>query len=281
MAAFLTVGKSSTGEFFSIDTQERGITSLTCPFCDIPLIAARGDANEHHFRHDGKTCRESSSKAGTITGWDHFHLSIPVDLIRQLQENTGPRNTYIGYSEYRSKLRRYDLIKENPFSERWDLTDTGLIVTGRMSLTKFSQWFLSNYDKRLENVSTKVEKGIMHPAHLDVERVFHQILTTSTLYFLELRLDDGKVIHKIGRTTRTVQERMNEVCIDMEAAHRQGVSVKLLNAVHNAGHVERFLLYKNRSFKYEISNFTEYLILDKKSITRIKNDMTRLSNRLL
>lgn len=276
MKVFLTLGKSDSGELVSIESQVSGRTGLSCPFCAVKLIAVKGPIIEHHFRHDGPTCNESLTKLPEIPGWDHFHLSVPESLVTELQTNATGSTSYWGQKS--RELLEYGLIIRDNFSGNWVLTEAALVITGQLSLPKFSEWFRCILKRRIEEKKHFVDIGQLHPVHLEIEAWRQQQILTATLYLFQLELADGSTIHKIGRTRRDPEERLVEVAADMKIAHNQPVKASLQKSIGNAGYIEKYALWKYKSSKYEVDRYQEYLRLDAAKVRHLKTELTRLSN---
>lgn len=277
MNSFLTLGKSSSGELISIETQTSGKTKLTCPFCGVGLIAVKGAIKEHHFRHDGVTCNESLNKLPEIPGWDHFHLSVPEHLVSELNKHA-EKGTASYWGQKTRELFEHGLLIRDNFSGNWVLTEAGLVITGQLSLAKFSEWFRRILKERIEFKKQSVADGRLHQAHLDIEAWRQQQILTATLYLFQLELEDGSVIHKVGRTRRNFTERLSEVSSDMKSHHKQAVKASAIKTIANAGYIEKYALWRNRKSKYEAGSHQEYLKLDTAGIRQLKSDLTRFEN---
>jgi len=277
MKSFLTLGKSISGELISIESQTSGKTELTCPFCNAGLIAVKGAIKEHHFRHVGDTCKESLNKLPEIPGWDHFHLSVPEHLISELQQHA-EKGTPSYWGQKSRELSEHGLLVRDNFSGNWVLTEAGLVITGQLSLAKFSEWFRQILKDRIEFKKQAVADGRLHQAHLEIEAWRQQQILTATLYLFQLELECGVVIHKIGRTRRDFKQRLSEVACDMKTHHKQAVKSSIVKTITNAGYAEKYALWKHRKSKYEAGTHQEYLKLDAASIRQLKSDLTRFEN---
>lgn len=277
MEAFLTLGKSVDGDLVSIQTQQSGRGELVCPFCATPLIAVKGALKQHHFRHDGETCRESLNLLPDIPGWDHFHLSIPQDLVSELERAwKNESRFYSGYQNIR--LEKYGLISRNKFTCHDEFTDTARVIVGTLSLNKFSEWFRKVLKARIAEKRELVCRGIIHPAHLEIEAWRQEQILIATLYLFELTLPDATVFYKIGRTRRDVAIRLSEVVNDMEKAYQQPIQGRVIKSIREAGYVEHFTLWKHRNTKHEIGSHREYLTLASTVKRDLKNDLSRLES---
>lgn len=277
MKAFLTLGKSHNGELVGIASQNSGKTELICPFCSVSLIAVKGAINEHHFRHDGETCKESLNKLPEIPGWDHFHLSVPDHLVAELQAHA-EKGTPAYWGQKVGELYEHDLLVRDDFSSNWVLTEAGLVISGQLSLAKFSEWFRQRLKERVAAAKQAVAAGRLHHAHFEIEAWRQQQILTATLYLVQLELADGSVFYKVGRTRREVTQRLAEVAADMKLHHNQPIKASVLKAIPSAGYVEKYALWKQRKNRYEAGSHQEYLQLNAAEIRNLKSDLTRFEN---
>lgn len=278
MNAYLTLGMTPSGDIMGISSQRSGKTKLICPFCRVELIAVKGAIYQHHFRHDGETCKESLTNLPDIPGWDHFHLSVPEHLVTELQAHAEKNGTSSYWGAKSQELARHELISRDPFSGHWVLSESALVITGQLSLSKFSRWFRLMLKQRIESKQKEVMAGHIHPAHLDIEAWRQQQILTSTLYLMRLEVGENLVIHKIGRTGRAPEQRLSEVISDMKSHHNQPVSGAVVKAIGNAGYVEKYALWKHKKSMYAAGSHQEYLALEPGLVRQLKSELTRFEN---
>lgn len=280
--AFLTLGKATDGELIAIDVVNSGKTDLSCPFCAVPLIAAKGLVNIHHFRHDGETCHESLQQLPQIPGWDHFRLCAPDFLVNVLQNyaEAHPGEVFWYEPKHVRDLLKHNLIETDSYTGKYRLTDAALIITGQLSLSKFSNWFRRQLTARIHRKSQLVANNELHRAHFEIEVWRQQQLMMATTYLFELTLDSGEVIYKVGRTRREVNVRLAEVMSEMKAHFNQDISTKVLRLIPYGGYLEQYVLYRYRLSKREIGKHQEYLSLDASALKQLKAAFTRVANDL-
>lgn len=103
-----------------------------------------------------------------------------------------------------------------------------------------------------------------------------------TLYFLELDLD-GRMLHKIGVTSRSVEERAAEVADELRA-WQSGLgatppSVRVVSTWPHRGNVELYFKHRYADERYRIGTLTEYFIFaDSAAVLR---DLRRMSKKVL
>lgn len=284
MTAYLTWGLRPDGNLEDISSQGSGKTSLVCPFCKIPLVAAKGPIREHHFRHDGETCHESLNEQQKIPGWDHFTLSFSEEIVSALQSGFDPNaKSSKQFSNYRierklwSKLVNAGLIRQNEWSGFNEFSDTGLIIVGGLSLPKFNNWMRERLADRIKLLDHQIAFENKHPMWKALETARQQTILSSSLYLFEFKYN-GIIFHKVGRTNRKPEHRLAECIQDVQRTVGGKVKGKVLRVLNNAGYNEQYLLYKYRNSKMAMGSHQEYLELDNKARRRIKSELTRLIN---
>ncbi|WP_330942597.1 helix-turn-helix domain-containing protein [Photobacterium damselae] len=101
------------------------------------------------------------------------------------------------------------------------------------------------------------------------------------MYLFEYQLENNSVIHKVGRTSRSTEQRLKEMTFDLEkATGKTVVKSAVLREVANSGHVEKYVFHRYSNQLANIGLHTEYLVLDGKSLKRLKVEFTTLSNNL-
>lgn len=286
MSVYLSLGKNKQGDFYHVDSQKSGRGELTCPFCDCPLIAVKGQQKASHFRHDGPTCNESLNEIPQIPAWHHFHLNYSIAVVEALKEgyqaDSKSPNVFQHWKSKQGQISHLihdELFKQDTWTDNLLFTDTSRIILGSLTLHDFSHWMRSALRDRIQALRDGIEEGIKHRAWLDIEAYRQQSLLKASLYLFEYQLDDKSIIHKVGRTQREPAQRLKETVLDLEKATNQSVvKSKILRVVMNSGHVEKYVFYRYSKQLANIGNHTEYLILDKRSSKRLKTEFTKLAN---
>jgi hypothetical protein len=78
----------------------------------------------------------------------------------------------------------------------------------------------------------------------------------NNLYFLQIKAG-RKLLHKIGVTKRSIEERVVEVQRDL-AAHYKRVEIQVLDEWMHRGNVELYFKHRYKDFNYRIGSLTEY-----------------------
>jgi len=93
-----------------------------------------------------------------------------------------------------------------------------------------------------------------------------------TLYFLEIEYAGGK-LHKIGVTTRPIDERLPEIAADL-AALVDAAKLKVLDTWLHRGNVEFYFKYRYAAQRVTLGNLTEYFAFEK--VGDVTRDLRRM-----
>lgn len=110
---FLTFGVNQKGKWIGIDEVDSGKTALYCPYCKQQLIAKKGTLKEHHFAHDGKTCRisEQAAKYTELPTFDHFEL-LDANELKYLERRQRYKHKEIyGWVGMREAIQRLEVMQ--------------------------------------------------------------------------------------------------------------------------------------------------------------------------
>ena len=283
MPVYLSFGKNIQGNFFHIDALQSGRTPLICPFCSCPLIAVKGAKKSAHFRHDGETCHESLNEIPQIPAWHHFHLNYPLKVVETLKqgydaESKSPNVFKLNASHLPHSLH-HELLEHDVWTDNVLFTETAKVILGSLTMERFSKWMRDHLQQRIQDLRHAIEQGQQHRAWLEIESHRQQSILTASLYLFEYQLGDGSIIHKVGRTSRQPEQRLKETVQDLEKATDQSVvKSKILRVVANCGHVEQYVFHRYRNQVAKVGLHTEYLVLDKRALKKLKSEFTRLAN---
>lgn len=288
MPVYLSLGKDAQGHFHHIASQGSGKGCLTCPFCHCPLIAVKGKTKTAHFRHDGKPCKESLNEIPKIPAWHHFHLNYSLDIIDALKNGYKADSKSPNVFQHRkSRLHRFsytdkhELFIHDDWTDNLIFTDTARIILGSLTLLGFNQWMRNTFQARIRTLREAVKQKVQHHAWLEIEAHRQQSILKASLYLFEYQLEDNNIIHKVGRTTRDLEQRLKETSLDLEkATGKAAIKSAVLRKVENCGHVERYVFHRYNNQLANIGSHKEYLILDSKSLKRLKAEFTKLANNI-
>lgn len=272
---YLPYGINEQGQLVYIESVGRGKTTLRCPYCATLLIARKGTQIAPHFAHAGKTCREvrRSTETVALPVYDSFrlHLSGKVwEALRRFHDEDDDSDSD-GYW-----LEDYGVVKSfiTPYgNERYNLTHKGKIPFGDLSLNLFNQFqepLIRERHDKLEQAALAAFCTAEENTALTDLRLFRaqmrRILET-TLYFIEVRIGEC-ILHKIGVTTRPLDQRLAEIRADL-TPHFGSVELVPLGMWAHRGNVELYFKHRYRRFQQPIGTLTEYFAFeDAKAVLR-------------
>lgn len=266
------------GHLVYVESVGRGRTTLRCPYCNTPLIARKGERLAPHFAHDGKTCREvkRSSETVALPVYDSFRLHLSGkawEALRRFHDENDDGDCYW--------LEDYGLVKSfiTPYgNKRYSLTHKGKIPFGDLSLNLFNQFqeplILERHDtlERAAWLALGDETEATKLIDLRLFRAQMRRILETTLYFIEVRTSEG-VLHKIGVTTRPLEQRIAEIRLDL-VSHFGAVELVPLGTWAHRGNVELYFKHRYRRFQRVIGSLTEYFAFD--DVKHVLRDLRRM-----
>jgi len=137
---YLPYGVNEQGQLVYIESVGRGRTALKCPYCNMPLIARKGERLAPHFAHDRKTCREVKRTSETVAlpVYDSFRLHLSSKVWEALRKFHDEEDHWVGYLLEDDGLVRSFITPYG--NERYNLTHKGKIPFGELSLNLFNQF---------------------------------------------------------------------------------------------------------------------------------------------
>ena len=278
---FLRHGLGDGNALVGIDQVERGRTALGCPYCASLLIAKKGRVLVPHFAHDGPSCRESADRRAshipfyddldTVPGLERSDLRLCASLLR----------TSINVTSFRgwrraalARLLGAGLLEEVPRGQRWvnglgshRHTDWGTkmagAVRGRLTLSALAAVQERAMIEKLDRLETEAVADPTAATDLDLYRAQLGRVLSLNLYLLEVTAD-GRVLHKIGVTSRGVEGRLVELRADL-SRHFDEIELNVSGVWSHRGSLE---LYFKRLFarrRARIGTFTEYFNFEEPS----------------
>jgi hypothetical protein len=260
---YLPYGTNEQGQLVYIETVGRGKTALKCPYCAVPLIARKGERIAPHFAHNGVTCREArrASKTVALPVYDSFRLHLSGRMWEALRRfHDEGDDSGCDWLEAEGWVKSFI----SPYgNERYSLTHKGRIPFGDLSLNLFNQFqeplIRERHDMlELAALCTTEENTALTDLHL-FRAQMRRILET-TLYFIEVRTGSGS-LHKIGVTTRPLEERLAEIRADL-IPHFGDVELISLGTWAHRGNVELYFKHRYRRFQHPIAALTEYFAFE-------------------
>ena len=275
---YLPYGINEQGQLVYIESVGRGRTALRCPYCATPLLARKGTQIAPHFAHDGKTCRElkRTGEGITLPVYDSFRLHLSGKVWEALGRFHDEDNDSDGYW-----LEEYGVVKSfiTPYgNERDSLTHKGKIPFGDLSLNLFNQFqepLIRERYNTLEQVALAAlctAEENMALTDLRLFRAQMRRILEATLYFIEVQTDGG-ILHKIGVTTRPLEQRLAEIRADL-IPHFGSMKLIPLGTWANRGNVEPYFKHRYRRFQHPIATLTEYFAFE--NVKAVLRDLRRM-----
>lgn len=279
------------GELIYIDQVGRGaLSDVVCPYCRGALVAKKGRVKAPHFAHTGQTCRQVKRDPNAISlpAFDRFDLELKgkdYDALKRFHDGV-----YYSGKEF-ERLLRLELVEENPWSRRDELTKLGKIPFGELPL----QSFAAEQDRLIEEKHDQLRWWVWNPLNeayrataetdLAIFRAQWRRVLAGTLYFLEITHQDGK-LYKIGVTHRSIKDRIAEIQRDLAivsdpSSQFEGVTIKPLRVFQHRGAVELYFKHRYHAYQRQIGSLTEYFEFDDKTRKHVLSDLTRLGDKEL
>lgn len=279
MKTLLEVGISPDGELFTVDEVEKGKTHLLCPFCKGPLVAKKGLIKQHHFAHLDETCNASTSLK-PLPAFDDFTLKLePAEYEALLSLWDSSQQGRKGIVQPKRSLITKGMFQENIFRSggSYEFTKLGKIPVKDLSVNLFSQLHPQLLLEMHEQMVADSGKEGLLKVSLDVYRAQLRRLFKAHLYLLEIQTAD-ETFYKIGLTTRTIEERLQEIMRDL-AEHFEAIEIKVLSFKEHRGHCERYFKYKYSEHNKPIGHLTEYFEFDSGTAKKVIADIRRIPKR--
>jgi hypothetical protein len=234
------------------------------------LTAKKGKIKEHHFAHTQETCRPVANRAAyrdfpALPLYDNFNIQLSGKELEELKvfwKNYGLRKEgIIVKPSFRLILSKLLAWNEGGF---YEFTQLGKIPVGALPLSLFNEVQEPLLLEKLSKLEQAAQRAKLINSQYFPERFadfriyraqFKRILESS-LYFLEIKVG-RKLLHKIGVTKRSIEERVTEVERDL-AAHYNRVYIQVLDVWKHRGNVELYFKYRYQDFNYRIGSLTEY-----------------------
>ena len=271
----------------SIEDVSSGKTNLRCLYCGSKLTAKKGKVNQHHFAHAEETCRPVAAKTvPDLPLYDAFNIQLSGKELEELKvfwKEYGRHGYSIPVIPFRFFLSK--LLVLNNQSQGYEFTNLGKIPVCALSLELFNQvqepLILKKLDS-LEQATTraKLTNSSSLPERLaDLKMYCVQIqrILQFSLYFLEIKAD-GKLLHKIGVTRRSIDELVWEVQRDLKL-HYKDVFINVLGTWLHRGNVERYFKYRYQRFNYPIGTLTEYFKFT--DVDSVFEDLNQMAPKIL
>lgn len=280
---FLEYGVNEAGELVYIDQVGRGqLDGVYCPYCGGGLTAKKGRVIAHHFAHTADTCNPSQRDQDVIAlpAFDRFDLNLSgkeFEALSNFHYGTG----YYDLRQF-NRLKGYGLITYNEYQRRDELTDTGKIPFGELSLSKFAVYqdeqFRRKHDRLIQDAQHATPGPERQQAITDLRlyRAQWQRVLSAALYFLEIE-HGGDVLYKIGMTTRPLADRIAEIEQSLRTWLGEYPAITPLRVLRNRGAVELYFMHRYSAHQHALGSFTEYFVFEPRR--NVLSDLTRLGDK--
>ena len=281
----LKYGVSPEGEIITIEAVTSGKTSLVCPFCDSPLTAKKGKIKQHHFAHSEVTClRVRKGRLPSLPLYDNFQLHLSAkqfQLLKDLWREYGNTNYAIITVPFELEMKK--LFSWTP--QGYYFTDLGMIPAGGLSLARFNAAQEPLILSELARLTNSVEMAQALTLEILQEKLddlkIYQLqlrrILQLTLYFLEIQCD-GNTLHKIGVTSRKIQDRLPEITRDLKQ-HYSDFDLNVLGTWQHRGNVELYFKHRYQKDNYPIGKLTEYYKFE--NVSAVLEDLYSMQPKVL
>jgi hypothetical protein len=267
---WLKFGVDENNALVTIEDVSSGKTRLTCLYCGGSLTAKKGKIKEHHFAHTTESCKPVANRLfPTLPLYDNFNIQLSGKELEELKvfwKEYGIRNKNI----FVKPSLRLILCKLLTWNQQgfYEFTDLGKIPVGALSLALFNKVQEPMLLEKLFVLEQAAERAkLINSRHLSeriadvrIYRAQLRRILESRLYFLEIKAG-RKILHKIGITKRSIEERIIEVQRDL-AAHYKSVEISVLDTWKHRGNVELYFKHRYKDFNYRVGKLTEYFSFD-------------------
>ena len=300
---WLNYGVDADNKLVSIEEVDSGKSNLICPYCGRALVAKKGKVKEHHFAHDGKTCnliiKREPRDIPHLPLYDAFNIYLTgkqLEELKKLWHRHKSHNNGIDRLEILPAFIRENLVETSQNinagtgRKTYQFTNLGLIPVGELSLASFNPLQESLIEQKLTYLEAAIfnNSGSVLPqkelrVRLTDLRIYgaqmRKILLAS-LYYLKVQAD-GKILCKIGITTRPMPKRLAEIYRDLRS-HYGAVEIEVLQTWANRGNVEKYFKYRYSSCNYPIGSLTEYFkFADPDETQSVGHDLHEMEAKIL
>jgi len=172
----------------------------------------------------------------------------------------------------------------------YQFTNSGLVPVGALPLAVFNPLHESLIEQKLTQLEAAIftNSGSVLPCNelqirlIDLRIYCAQMrkILLASLYYLKIQAD-GKILYKIGITTRPMPKRLAEIYRDLRS-HYQTVDIKVLKTWAHRGNAERYFKYRYCDFNYPIGTLTEYFnFTNPDEIKAVERDLSQMQAKFL
>jgi len=276
---WLNYGVDTDNKLISIEDVASGKTNLICPYCGKSLIAKKGRIKEHHFAHSGETCnliiKREPRDIPRLPLYDAFNIFLSGKELEHLKKLWHRHKTHdhgIDRLEILPAFTREELVEQSQNvnagtgRKTYQFTKLGRIPVGALPLAAFNYVQEPLMEQKLVHLESVIfnNSGSVLPleelrvrlADLRIYSAQMKRILQAGLYYLKV-LADGKILYKIGITTRPIAKRVAEIYKDLRPYYKI-VEIEVLGTWVSRSNVERYFKYRYSEFNYPIGSLSEY-----------------------
>ncbi len=300
---WLNYGIDANNKLVAIEDVASGKTNLICSYCGKELIAKKGKIKEHHFAHSGETCnlvfKREPRDIPHLPLYDAFNIFLSgkeLEQLKKLWHRHKAHDNGIDRLEILPAFTRENLVETSPNisdatgRNTYQFTNLGLIPIGVLPLALFNPLHESLIEQKLTQLETAIftNSGSVLPRkelrfRLTDLRIYcaqMRKVLLSSLYYLKVQAD-GKILYKIGITTRPMPKRLAEIYRDLRP-HYQNIDIEVINVWAHRGNAEKYFKYRYADFNYPIGSLTEYFKFAAPDDTQaVKRDLHEMNSKVL
>jgi hypothetical protein len=167
----------------------------------------------------------------------------------------------------------------------YEFTPLGKIPVGALSLELFNEVQEPLLLEKLAKLEQAVQRAqLINSQYLQerladfrIYRAQLKRILESNLYFVQIKAG-RKILHKIGVTKRSIEERVIEVQRDLAANYKR-VDIQVLGVWKHRGNVELYFKHRYKDFNYRIGSLTEYFKLA--DVESVWDDLRQMQPKVL
>lgn len=298
---WLNYGINADNQLIEIEAVASGKTNLICPYCATTLVAKKGKIKQHYFAHNGETCnlviKREPRDIPHLPLYDAFNIYLSgkeLEQLKKLWHRHKAHNNGIDRLEILPAFTRENLVEQSPNinagtgQKAYQFTKLGQIPVGALPLSVFNSVQEPLIEQKLAHLEAVIfdNSGSVLPleelrVRLTDLRIYcaaMRKMLLSNLYYLRVQAD-GKILYKIGVTTRLMSQRSAEIYRDL-LSHYKVVAIEVLGTWASRGNVERYFKYRYSDFNYPIGSLTEYFRFPDKT-QLVERDLNKLQAKVL
>jgi len=291
---WLRYGVDANNALVDIEDVPSGKTQLICPYCGGKLTAKKGRIKEHHFAHTQESCQfmvvSKNRELPTLPLYDSFNIRLSgeeLEKLKVLWREYGAKGYDIPHFAVPKQFVWYSLLQTVESSAlEYQFTHLGQIPLAVLPLKLFNivqePLLLEKLFKLKQKAKLASNSSLFSLARIVDYKIYcaqYKKILQQTLYYLQIK-SDGNILHKIGVTQRSIEQRLVEIQRDLKQ-HFKSVAIEVLGTWQHRGNVEKYFKYRYKNFNYKIGSLTEYYKFASKDTTVVLQDLEQMKPKVL